>query len=214
MDLGCGTGRNTLKLLALDGAQIVELDASPKMLDVARLRCRNRTSSSLVADAQANAVVQLELFDMLSGEDLPGCAENAIGVVSTLVLEHIPAADFFESVNSLLVPGGYLLVTNMHPEMGAKPQAGFQDPRTGEKIRTLSSIHDVEDVVRVAGLYNLELVDRVLERVVNQEDIAALGRRAEKWVGVCCWFGAIFRKSTMNLRNAAVTTRRLQVGQR
>ena len=66
----------------------------------------------------------------------------------------------------------------------------------------------------VASLYNFELVDRVLERVVNQEYVAALGRRAEKWVGVCCWFGAIFRRSTINLRNAAVTTRRLQVGQR
>ena len=134
VDLGCGTGRNTLKLLALDGAQIVGLDASPKMLDVARLRCGNRTSSLLVADAQANAIVQLEPFDMLSGEDLPGSVGNAIGVVSTLVLEYIPAADFFGSVNSLLVPGGYLLVANMHWEMGAKSQAGFQDPRRARRL--------------------------------------------------------------------------------
>jgi SAM-dependent methyltransferase len=196
VDLGCGTGRNTLKLLSLDGAQIVGLDASPKMLEVARLRCRDRMSS-LVADRKAEDV-QLKLFDMLSGEDPPRCADNAIGVVSTLVLEHIPASSFFESVASLLVPGGYLLVTNMHPEMGAKSQAGFQDPHTGEKIRTLSYIHSVEDVVRVATQYNLEVVDRVRERAVNQEDVDILGKRAEKWAGVRCWFGAMFRKSTIN----------------
>lgn len=135
---------------------------------------------------------------MLSGEDPPRSAENVTAVISTLVLEHIPASSFFESVASLLVPGGYLLVTNMHPEMGAKSQAGFQDPHTGEKIRTLSYIHGVEDVVRVASQYNLELVDRVFERAVNQEDVDVLGSRAEKWVGTRCWFGAMFRKSAVN----------------
>lgn len=138
VDLGCGTGRNTVKLLSVTKAWIVGLDASTKMLHVARLRCGDQMSS-LIPKGRAEGF-QLKLFDMLSGDDPPSCAENATGVVSTLVLEHIPAPSFFRSVAALLVPGGYLLVTNMHPEMGAMSQAGFRDPQTGEKIRTLSYI--------------------------------------------------------------------------
>lgn len=47
----------------------------------------------------------------------------------------------------------------------------------------------------MAAQYDFELVDQVHERAVNKEDIDALGRRAEKWVGVRCWFGMTFRKS-------------------
>ncbi|MCJ1247649.1 hypothetical protein MMC30_004864 [Trapelia coarctata] len=192
VDLGCGTGRNTVKLLAALKAWIIGLDASTKMLDVARLRCKDRMSS-LDPEHRADGV-ELELFDLLGSDDLPIYAENATGVVSTLVLEHIPASNFFQRVASFLVPGGYLLVTNMHPEMGSRSQAGFHDPQTGEKITTLSYIHSIEDIVRVGAEHNFKVVDQVYERAVNKEDIDALGRRAEKWVGARCWFGMIFRK--------------------
>ena len=199
VDLGCGTGRNTVKLLSVARAWIIGLDASTKMLDVARLRCRGLLSS-LAPEYRAEGV-QLELFDILSSDNPPSCAKNATGVVSTLVLEHIPAQSFFQSVASLLVPGGHLLVTNMHPEMGARSQAGFQDPRTGEKVKTLSYIHRIEDIVRVAAQYNFEVVDQIHEGTVNKEDIEALGRRAEKWVGIRCWFGIIFKRITPNERS-------------
>ncbi|KAI4140872.1 MAG: hypothetical protein LQ340_007780, partial [Diploschistes diacapsis] len=41
IDLGCGTGRNTLALLALlgRGSRVTGLDASAKMLAIARERC-------------------------------------------------------------------------------------------------------------------------------------------------------------------------------
>ena len=31
IDLGCGTGRNTVKLLSIDGADVIGLDLSPKL---------------------------------------------------------------------------------------------------------------------------------------------------------------------------------------
>jgi ubiquinone/menaquinone biosynthesis C-methylase UbiE len=38
VDMGCGTGRTTLKLLSLPGSTVIGLDASPKMLDIAKGR--------------------------------------------------------------------------------------------------------------------------------------------------------------------------------
>lgn len=45
VDFGCGTGRNTLKLVAmLPGAEIIGLDATPDMLEVAERRCKEATA--------------------------------------------------------------------------------------------------------------------------------------------------------------------------
>ena len=195
IDLGCGTGRNTLKLLPLRQARIVGLDASTKMLDIARARCNERMEA-IPKDIRA-ASIDFERFDMLDANALPNLVHVAHGIICTLVLEHIAAPEFFKVVWSLLVPGGYLLLTNMHPEMGAISQAGFRDLRTGEKFQTLSYIHTIESVVEVAGRYSFEVIGEIQERAIDAENIEKLGRRAKKWIGVRCWFSVIFQKSTM-----------------
>lgn len=195
LDLGCGTGRNTLKLLGIPGAEIYGLDLSPKMLDIAKERC---TSSwqSLPTEKRA-ASLQFRTHDVLDknntlSEFLPRAADV---VISTLVVEHMPLADFFLEVNRLLAPGGVLLVTNMHSDMGTKSQAGFNDPATGEKIRPVSYNHSVEDLVEAAKAAGYELVgDSIIERGVDEEMAKRLGPRAGKWIGVRMWMGGIFRR--------------------
>lgn len=195
VDLGCGTGRNTLSLLRLapQGTGIVGLDASAGMLDVARDVVQKESG-----DEDVNDNVSLGLYDLLqSPPQPPECSLNADGVVSTLVLEHIPLRTFFEGVSAVVRTGGLVLVSNMHSDMGEVTQAGFVDPQTGMKIRPTSYCHRVEGVVDVAREMGFEIVEvageRVRERVV-EEDLVQGMERARKYVGLKVWFGICFRK--------------------
>ena len=78
VDLGCGTGRNTKLLLKIPSATIVGLDASSKMLEVAR--------SQVQATALPDTRFSFCVFDLLSGEPPPLEALGADGLISTLVV--------------------------------------------------------------------------------------------------------------------------------
>ncbi|KAL6251750.1 hypothetical protein RBB50_001960 [Rhinocladiella similis] len=186
VDLGCGTGRNTAALLEVDGATVVGLDVSPGMLEVARQRLENTA---------AKGRLSLEVFDMIEQDSASELALDADAVVSTLVLEHIPVDVFFKHVASILKPGGYLLLTNMHSEMGGISQAGFVDPVTGEKIRPTSYAHTITEVEAEAAKNGFEIIGgKIEQRAVDKTLVPCLGERSAKWVGVMVWFGGIFRK--------------------
>lgn len=134
---------------------------------------------------------------------------DADGIISTLVVEHIPLPTYFSCASKLLKPGGVLLLTNMHAEMGGLSQAGFVDADTGEKVRPVGSwAHTVPDVVAEAERWGFELVvvggdgeagdggvEGITERAVDESMVDRLGVRSRKWVGVTCWFGGLFRKT-------------------
>lgn len=195
LDLGCGTGRNTLKLLGIPGAEVFGLDLSPKMLEIAKERCTS--AWNMLPTEKRAAALNFNAHDVLDSNHtvsqfLPQAADI---VISTLVVEHMPLADFFLEVNRLLAPGGLLLVTNMHSDMGAKSQAGFNDPATGEKIRPVSYNHSPEELVEAAKAANFDLLgDSIIERGVDEDMAKRLGPRAGKWVGVQMWMGGLFKR--------------------
>jgi SAM-dependent methyltransferase len=189
VDLGCGTGRNTVALLGVPDAKVIAVDASPKMLENARKRI-----AEVVASGSQNVEVEFAVVDLLASSTPPDVVMEADAVVSTLVLEHIPCDVFFERVSQMLKPGGLLLMTNMHGEMGKISQAGFVDPNTGEKIRPKSYAHTVEETLQAAQRSGLQAVDRLIERAVDESLTEELGPRSKKWVGIKCWYGGIFRK--------------------
>ncbi|EGD97786.1 methyltransferase small domain-containing protein [Trichophyton tonsurans CBS 112818] len=181
VDLGCGTGRNTLPLAQqARGATIVGLDPSEKMLELAHKRTADVSN------------VQLERYDILGPTGPPASALEADGVISTLVVEHVPLQDFFRAVTSILKPGGALLLTNMHSEMGGVTQAGFVDPQTKMKVRGKSYAHSAEEIVAEAAKFGLELVGEMKEVTLDEKLALVLGPRASKYIGVRVWFGGCF----------------------
>ncbi|RVX66748.1 hypothetical protein B0A52_08941 [Exophiala mesophila] len=185
VDLGCGTGRNTAALLEVANSTIVGLDVSPGMLQVAKQRLSQIVTSN---------PLHVEVFDLIQYPTPPNIALGADLVVSTLVIEHVPSHIYFRQVASILKPGGILLLTNMHSDMGAISQAGFVDPTTGDKIRPTSYAHTLGDITVEAEKHGLELVDEMEERCVNRDMVSKLGARSEKWVGVTVWFGGLLRR--------------------
>ena len=194
LDLGCGTGRNTLKLLGIPGAEIYGLDLSPKMLNVAKDRCTSAWNA-LPSENRA-ASLHFGTYDVLDPASLSLQVKDMDVIISTLVVEHMPLSNFFREADKLLVAsGGLLLVTNMHSDMGARSQAGFNDPTTGEKIRPVSYNHSPTDMLDAARLAGYELVgDKIIERGMDEEMAQGLGPRAGKWIGVRMWMGGIFRR--------------------
>ena len=190
VDLGCGTGRNTVTLLGIDDADIVALDASPKMLEVAKSRLQNISQQSAFQPR-----LHFEVADLIQSPQSPPSALNADAIVSTLVIEHIPADIFFKHVVQMLKPGGVLLLTNMHSHMGSLSQAGFIDTNSGEKIRPTSYSHTIQEVLSAAKANDLSPIGQIEERAVDEALTDVLGHRSKKWVDVTCWFGGLFRKS-------------------
>ncbi|KAJ5833850.1 hypothetical protein N7474_002161 [Penicillium riverlandense] len=216
VDLGCGTGRNTIQLLDALSVQdnnngfapaVFGVDASPKMLDVARSAIDASIAAKTGQQTQSTEI-SLAIFDLLdsasSRPQLPSSLRDggAVGVISTLVLEHIPAKIFFEAASSIMKSGAYLLVTNMHAEMGMRSQAGFTDPATGVKIRPTSYCHSIPEVLAAADEAGFQVEDLVgqggdggvLVRNVHERLGDLLGVRAKKWIGVKVWFGVCFSK--------------------
>lgn len=190
VDLGCGTGRNTIEMMKQETVDsIVGLELSNKMLEVARQRCLE-----VVASMKKPPAVKFEEYDMIKSSRVPSSACHADVLISTLVLEHVPADVFFQTCSQILRTRGLLLLSNMHSDMGRISQAGFVDPKTGHKIRPVSYPHNIEETIQTAKKSGFELVEDVEEIQVDEELAKSLGPRGMKWVGVKVWFGGIWRK--------------------
>ncbi len=202
LDLGCGTGRSTSKLLShlreSDEFNILGLDFSQGMLDVATQKL-----NPLVSEKQGRVTLRLECCDCFptvrdpSASPLPAVPNlspvNA--VISTLVLEHVPLDAYFATLSALLLPGGIALVTNMHADMGRVSQAGFVNTQ-GVKIRGTSFAHTVEESLEAAKKAGLTVINSK-ERQMTKEHIESgmVGERGWKWVGINVWHGLLLEKN-------------------
>jgi SAM-dependent methyltransferase len=194
-ELGCGTGRNTTKLLQppfVNHLQSVRgLDLSNEMLKIARKRCEDVEAA--YKHGSSPVKLNFQVFDALTHELPPVQAMDADGVISTLVLEHLPIVIFFETVKKLLKKGGYLLLTNMHEEMGKRSQAGFLDVETGEKIRGESFVYSIEEMIEEAERQGFQVDGDVKEQGIDESNIELVGQRGHKWLGCKVWFGCILK---------------------
>jgi len=111
-ELGCGTGRNTIKLLSqpqsssIEVSEINALDLSPAMLELAQSRCSNFSAPK----------IQFHSFNAIQPDKFPSVQQlqrKADLVLSTLVLEHLPLPVFFQTVKKFL--------QDLQPRVGLKP---------------------------------------------------------------------------------------------
>src|SRR5689334_10795885 len=97
-DLGCGPGAHALAL-ARRGYDVVGVDGSPRMVEVARARA---------ARDGVNATFQVH--DLTA--PLPFATESLGAVVAILVVQHLSHPDdFFAEIRRCLRPGGHLSIT-------------------------------------------------------------------------------------------------------
>jgi predicted TPR repeat methyltransferase len=195
LDVGCGTGRNTSKLIGYKWPSntmisITGLELSAGMLEVAEKKLRPLESAS--PNVTLN-LLQTDVFAPVSGTKSQN-PPNADVLISTLVLEHVPLTPYFHALSNLLRPGGYALVTNMHQEMGLLSQAGFV-ATDGTKVRGTSWAHGTAESLKVAEEEGFEIVGSVKERRMEENMVGGVtGERGKKWIGIQVWYGMILRK--------------------
>ncbi|KAK8054629.1 hypothetical protein PG994_009696 [Apiospora phragmitis] len=122
IDFGCGTGRNTLKLVStLPGADIVGLDATPALLEVAKRRCNEARAA--LPENQRPRGLSFHKYNPLEGGQggpPPATARQAHGLISNLVVEHLPLPAFFKMCCEYIAPGGCVLVTSTHEDLARR----------------------------------------------------------------------------------------------
>jgi len=106
LEVGCGTGRHTLKL-AKQGNDVLGLDLSPGMLAIAREKLKDCPEVRLIeADFLSTDLLKDRRFD---------------AVVAALVLEHVKQLRaFFDAARRVLSEGGELHVSEIHPTRAAQ----------------------------------------------------------------------------------------------
>ncbi len=167
LDLGCGTGRHAL-WLAAEGAVVTAVDFSDGMLAEARRKPGADTIRFIAHDLHTPLPFPGGSFDL---------------VVSGLVLEHLrELGGFFMEARRVLRPGGWAVVSAMHPAMFLKDtQARFTDPTSGEVVVPGSVPHTIGAFVMAAVRAGFRL-DGVDESAPDAAFVECYPRAA-KYVG-------------------------------
>src|SRR5215217_8747376 len=136
LELGCGTGKNT-EWLAAQARELVALDFSPGMLDVARRRVRCERVRFVEHDITRSWPIEESSVDV---------------VVGNLVLEHVrDLAPIYDEAARVLRPGGELFLCELHPYRQLRGgQAHFEDTDTNETIPVTAYQHSVSEYVNGA----------------------------------------------------------------
>lgn len=141
LELGCGTGKNTV-LLAQLGERVQSLDFSEQMLSQARAK-------------QPGANVTFSVADLT--QPWP-CEDQSVDlVVCNLVLEHIADLGFiFAEAARVLVDGGQFFICELHPfKQYAGSVAVFQ--RGEERTSIPAFVHHISDFLTAAERAGLKL---------------------------------------------------------
>src|ERR1051326_587023 len=152
IDVGCGTGRHALRLAAA-GAQVTAIDFSSEMLN----RARAKPGAARVRFVQHDITKRL-----------PFETGEFHAVFCCLVLDHISNVEtFFNELARLHRPGGFVMISVMHPAMMLKGvQARFTDPASGRKVSPQSYPNQISDYVRAAVCAGLA-IDHISEHAID-----------------------------------------------
>jgi len=164
LDVGCGTGRWTGRLVA-GGARVTAVDFSKEML----ARARQRVGSEPVTFVEQDVTRPLPF--PAGGFDL---------VMSCLVIDHIAELDpLMAELGRVCRPGGRVVLSVMHPAMMLLGcQAEFVDPITGRDVRPASITHQLSDYVMALARAGLA-IERIAEHEVDPALVDQTARAAQ-----------------------------------
>jgi ubiquinone/menaquinone biosynthesis C-methylase UbiE len=142
LEVGCGTGKNTLLLDQL-GDRVCAVDLSAAMLQQAKRKIRSNRVSFAMADLTSAWPCKPDSFDL---------------IVCNLVLEHVRDLSLiFSEAYRALVAGGQFFISELHPfrqYQGTK--ANFQ--RGEERIEIPAFVHHLSDFTEGAAQNGLSVL--------------------------------------------------------
>lgn len=146
LEIGCGTGKNTLWLLE-KAATVTAVDLSEEMLSKAKEKVSSPTVTFLQANITQPWVFATKQFDLIG---------------FSLVLEHIELLQpVFEKAAAVLKPGGYLYISELHPFKQYNGSKARFETDEGTQVVTCFNHHitDFTDAAKASGLHLLSLTE-------------------------------------------------------
>jgi ubiquinone/menaquinone biosynthesis C-methylase UbiE len=155
LEMGCGTGKNTV-WLATKSNNLTSVDLSPEMLAIARSRNYEKQVRFVQGD-------MLDEWHFASG--------NYDLISFSLVLEHIEnLQEIFRKAAALLSPGGRIYIGELHPfKQYAGSKARFETSE-GTQVVTCFT-HHISDFIHAAEMngFSLERLEEFFDD--NNKDI-------------------------------------------
>ena len=169
IELGCGTGKNTIFLLK-KAKKIIGLDFSQEMLNKAKLKINDKRVEFRKADLTTKWKIDNDSADLIT---------------CSLVLEHIEDLDIiFDQANKKLKNGGAFFISELHPfKQYSGSKAKFETENGIQELETY--VHHISEYLNVASENGFELVE--LKEWFDEEN----------QIGIPRLIGIVFRKSTV-----------------
>lgn len=146
LEIGCGTGKNTLSLLDIS-SKITAVDFAEAMLEKAKLKVKSNKVTFVNADVTKKWDFINDVYDLVS---------------SSLILEHVSDIDFiFAEVSKVLIKDGFFYIGELHP---FKQYHGIKARyETFQGQTTLKSYtHNISEFIN-CGIKNHFTCERIIE---------------------------------------------------
>ncbi|MDZ8140165.1 MAG: class I SAM-dependent methyltransferase [Nostoc sp. DedQUE04] len=143
VEIGCGTGKNTL-LLSQIALKVCAIDFSAQMIEKAKEKVRSANVVFITEDITKQWTCDNESADL---------------VTCNLVLEHIEDLSLiFSEASRVLVKGGYFFICELHPfKQYQGTKANFQ--RQQESVEITAFVHHLSDFFNIAKVHGFLLED-------------------------------------------------------
>lgn len=143
LEIGCGTGKNTL-WLAQKAVHVTAVDFSEQMLEQARAKVTGEHVSFVKADVLQDWAFSKSTFEL---------------VTFSLVLEHVEhLAPVLRKAASVLSPGGHVYIGELHPFKQYNGSKARFETAGGQHTLTCYT-HHISDFVQAANQSGLTVVD-------------------------------------------------------
>ena len=152
LEIGCGTGKNTVWLME-KAASVTAVDLSEEMLEKARAKITAAHVQFVQADITQPWSFAVTQFDLVG---------------FSLVLEHIELLNpVLQKAAAALKPGGYLYISELHPFKQYNGSKARFETATGTQVVTCFN-HHVSDFTDAATANGLELL--TLKEYFDEDD--------------------------------------------
>ena len=181
LDYGCGTGRNWKRFLSLNPAKLIGCDISAGMLE--QLRKKYPDYETYLLKRNSTIPINKETVDFL---------------FSTLVTAQIKNLKLlFLEWDRILKPGGFVLITDMHPDvLAAGGKRTFE--KNGKNYEVKNYIHSIDEIKLISSSLNYKAME-FKEEVINEDSKEFYSRKNalhiyERFYGLPLVYGILIGK--------------------
>ena len=141
LEIGCGTGKNTV-WLETKAQHVTAVDLTPAMIEKAKQKVQTKKVTFEIADINQDWNFAKEKYDLVTFSLVLELIENLIPI--------------FEKLSNCIKPNGYVYIGELHPfKQYAGSKARF-DNGSGEEVVECYN-HHISDSINAASKYGFEL---------------------------------------------------------